>query len=170
MKLFAGKPMLLWNLRKCRSIFKKVYVSSDSDEILQLAVSAGAIPIKRGEELCGDVPDIPVFQHALSQMDNPYGIVAVHADTPGTRGQTIMRVKEAVESGCREVMTCHPMTHTENYHDSHNRIYGSVRGMTRFRLLNYGDPYKPEPEMLIVDDAIEIETQESFDKALCQFN
>lgn len=168
LKDFNGKPTFLWNVEKCLKLFKKVYVSSDSEEILRIAKAAGAIPIHRGEELCGDVPDIPVFQHAFQEMGPVLGIVAVHANNPTIRPELIERIKYLIELGAPEVMTCHPMTHGDDYHKQHNKIYGSIRGLRAARLLTYGNPYKPTPEILLVDESIEIETQESFDAALCQ--
>jgi CMP-N-acetylneuraminic acid synthetase len=41
---FCGKPMFIWNLEKCLDIFDRVYVSSDSDEILELATRLEVIP------------------------------------------------------------------------------------------------------------------------------
>lgn len=168
---FNGKPMLQWNLEKCLELFDRVYVSSDSDEILNFAQSFGAIGIKRGEDLCGDVPDIPVYLHALAEMEKGgmvSGIVAVHVDTPTLRLDTIDDIALFLEIGYDEVMTCHPMTRADNYKEQHNAIFGSVRGMSRERLINYGDPYKPNPEMLIVDDSVEIEDLESYNRAQWQ--
>lgn len=168
LKEFNGKPTFLWNVEKCLKLFKRVYVSSDSDEILQIAKDAGAIPIKRGEDLCGDVPDIPVYQHAFQEMGDVFGVVAVHANNPTIRPELIERTRYLIELGANEVMTCYPMAHGDHYHSQYNKINGSIRGFSTTRLLTYKDPYKPTPEILIVDDSIEIETQESFDAALCQ--
>lgn len=165
---FNGKPMFLWNVEKCLAIFERVYVSSDSYHILEMATRAGAIAIHRGPELCGDTPDIPVYQHALSKMSNVSGIVAVHANNPTIEQNLIAMAKKLVDIGIQEVMTCHPMTHLEHYHQQSNRIYGSIRAMTYERLLNYPDPYKPDPDVLLVDTSIEIETPESYAKCLRQ--
>lgn len=151
--------MFLWNVEKCVQIFEKVYVSSDSEEILQLAKEHGAIPITRGEELCGDVPDIPVFQHAMEHMDCT-GLVAVHADTPLIDPDLIRTAKHLIELGVPEVMTCHPMTHGKDYKKQHNKVYGSIRGFSKERLETYQDPYRPNPEILLVDPSPEIETEE----------
>lgn len=92
--------------------------------------------------------------------------VAVHANNPTVAPEVIERVKLNLQLGAEEVMTCHPMTHGKVYKNQHNKVYGSVRGMTRRRLMAYPDPYRPEPDVLIVDDSIEIETQETWDQAL----
>ncbi len=163
---FNGKPMFLWNLEKCTSIFEEVYVSSDSYDILSLAVLHGAKPIHRGDYLCGDCPDIPVFQHALSKM-NPdiEGVIAVHADTPLLEKNLIIMTKKLLEMGVQEVMTCKPMTHGTIYKDQHHKVGGSIRGMSRHRLENYLDFFKPRPNVLLVDTSIEIETPDDLIQA-----
>lgn len=158
--------MLQWNLEKCLKLFKYVYVSSDSDEILAFATSLGAIPIKRSENLCGDVPDITVYRHAVQFMVPHKAIVAVHTNNPSIAQELIFNVKSFMEAGIPEVMTCYPMYRSAIYHLQHNPIYGSIRGISTERLATYGDPYLPDPEVLVVDDSVEIETQEDFE--LCQ--
>lgn len=158
--------MFLWNVEKCLKIFDKVYVSSDSQEILKLASDHGAIPILRGEELCGDVPDIPVFQHAFNNMWDTDAIVAVHANNPTISIEKIEQVKKMLEVGIPEVMTCHPMSDTIEYKSRNNAVYGSIRGMTKERLNSYTDPFKPQPEALLVDTSIEIETIGDFNLCL----
>lgn len=167
--LFRGKPMFLWNLEKCLRVFDEVYVSSESLDILRLAESVGARPIYRGPELCGDVPNIPVYQHALQYMGEVDGVVAVQANSPTLEHNIIKLVKRLMEMGVREVMTSHQLTQEEVYHNQHAKVYGSVWGITRYRLEFYPDPYHPDPDVLIVDDSIDIETQEDFDNAILQW-
>src|SRR3990167_10339966 len=121
--MFHGKPMFLVNVEKCLGIFEKVYVSSDSDEILKQAEDIGAIGIKRGEELCGEVPNIPVYQHAFTFMDNPDFIVAVQANSPTVKEEVICRVKDFMDSGSSEVITVH----------GGGKLYGSVWALSRDR-------------------------------------
>jgi len=160
--------MFLINLEKGRRLFDRVYVSSDSLEILRLAESHGAVPILRGQNLCGDTPDIPVFQDALRCMEDADGLVAIHVNNPTIDKNLIAMVKKCLEMGVPEVMTCHPMTHLDEYKLQHNKVYGSIRGMTRERLENYPDPYEPEPDVLLVDTSLEIETLSDYENALCQ--
>jgi CMP-N-acetylneuraminic acid synthetase len=163
---FNGRPMFLWNLGKMLKIFDEVYVSSDSYEILQLASLEGAKGIHRGKDLCGDTPDIPVFQHALKKMGEVDGIVAVHANNPNIEKNLIAMTKKIMDMGVQEVMTCYPMTKKTEYKKQGNPIYGSIRGISKERLLNYKDPFHPEPEVLLVDNSLEIETIDDFN--LCQ--
>lgn len=161
--------MFLWNVQKLLKVLDDVYVSSDSQEILDIAIAHGAKGILRGQELCGDCPDITVYQHALSIMPNyTTAIIAVHANNPTIEQNLIIMTIKCLEMGVEEVMTCHPMSINTDYKRQHNKINGSIRAMTRNRLENYKDPYHPEPDIVLVDTSIEVETQDDFIKALCQ--
>ena len=151
---FNGEPMFLTNVRKCFKIFDKVYVSSDSLEILNQAMKVGAIPIKRPKELCGDTPNIPVYQHAVKQIECDV-VIAVQANSPTVKPEVIQEVKDLMEFHS-EVMTCHP----------DKSVYGSVWGITIPRLMNYTDAYKQTPDLMIIDDSIDIHTQEDYKLAL----
>lgn len=155
---FNGEPMFVTNLRKCLKIFDKVYVSSDSPSILDIAFQVGAVPIKRPESLCGDTPNITVYQHALEFMDNPDYIVAVQANSPTVPEQLIYQVNELMKEGVEEVMTCHP-----DY-----SIYGSIWAIAIDKLNHYGDPYKPTPSFLVTDNSVDIHTEEDLINAKCQ--
>lgn len=152
--------MFLANVRKCLRIFDEVYVSSDDHEILDLAESVGAIPIYRGAELCGDVPNIYVYQHAIDYMDDADGIVAVQANSPTINPNLISLTKQLMEKGVDEVMTCH----------GDYSIYGSIWALTKNKLLVYDDPYDPDPSILLVDVSVDIHTEADLKEALCQKN
>ena len=121
------------------------------------AVKLGAIGIKRDSYLCGNCPNIPVYQASIKEMFPCNGIVAVQANSPTINPRIIELVKNSMQD-IDEIMTCHP-----NY-----SIYGSVWGISKERLEKYGDPYSPKPQMLIVDDSVDIHTEEDYKKALCQ--
>ncbi|NCN26054.1 hypothetical protein GW915_00630 [bacterium] len=161
--LCNGKPLFVHNLEKCLKIFDEVYVSSDSEEILSLARKKGAKTIKRDSRLCGETPDIPVFQSAVREMFTD-AIVAVHGNNPQIDDRKIALVRDLLKMGIPEVMTCYPMTKDKEYKKQGNPVNGSIRGMSLRRLNNYGDPYHPEPEVLLVDDSLEIETIKDFNK------
>jgi CMP-2-keto-3-deoxyoctulosonic acid synthetase len=144
---FKGKPMFLWNTEKCLGIFEKTYVSSDSTYILNLAESAGAIPIVRPEELCGNTPNMPSYRHAQKTMKADI-IIAVQANSPTLEEGLIEMTREIMMTGCPELMTCH-----KDY-----SIYGSIWALTKERLKNYKDPYKNKPDVLIIDNSIDIHT------------
>jgi len=76
-KVFHGKPMLAWSLdASLRSgLFDAVLVSTDDDEIAEIARSLGAIvPFRRPAALSGDhVPTIPVVRHAVEWWVEHHG-------------------------------------------------------------------------------------------------
>jgi CMP-2-keto-3-deoxyoctulosonic acid synthetase len=156
---FYGRPMWQINVAKCLKLFDRVYVSSDGIELLHEAWEMGAIPIERGEELCGDTPNIPVYQHALGRMGDVDSIVAVQANSPTVAPQLIEVVKGMMEMGVPEVMTVQPDM----------KLYGSVWAIATDRLKNYGDPYKPEPWGFLVDNSVDIHTEEDYQNALRQY-
>lgn len=147
--------MFLWNVGKCLKIFPRVYVSSEDEWILEEAEDAGAIPIKRPLELCGETPNIPVYQHALEFMNGVDGIVAVQCNSPTINSKLIENAKHLLEMGAQEVMTKH----------QDGTIYGSIWALSRNRLKSYGDPYNPKPDVLLCDNSIDIHTEEDLLKA-----
>lgn len=150
--------MFLVNTLKCLKIFDEVYVSSDSEKILKQAEAVGAIPIYRGIQLCGDVPNITVYKHAQGKMEAGI-IVAVQANSPTINANLISITKKLMELGIPEIMTCH-----KDY-----SIYGSIWALSAERLENYKDPYNPQPEILIVDNSIDVHTQEDYNLAIKQY-
>jgi pseudaminic acid cytidylyltransferase len=121
---FNGKPMFMNNVLKCLKIFDKVIVSSDSVDILRTATDAGAIGRMRGVDLCGDIPNIPVYQQALKLMDYDY-VVAVQANSPTIEPGLIKFAKYIMELGFNEMMTCH----------KDNSIYGSIWALSKDKIL-----------------------------------
>ena len=148
--------MFVVNLKKCKQIFDKVYVSTDSPKIAIIARRYKAEIILRGPKLCGDTPNIPVYRHALKKIGNCRAIIAVQANSPTIKPATIEIVKSLMENNYQEVMTC----------DKDLNIYGSVWALTPKRLKKYGNPFKPKPEVLIQDPSIDIHTLENYQDAL----
>ena len=147
--------MFLWNVDKCLKIFDDVYVSSDSDEILDLAKICGAIPIKRPKRLCGDTPNIPVYRHAQKTIGADV-IVAVQANSPTIDTLIIRKIFNIMSTGSvRELMTVH-----ENH-----KIYGSVWAIRKDKLEAYKDFHHPKPEMSLIDPSIDIHTLKDFKEA-----
>jgi len=147
-----GKPMFMWNVQKLLRIAPRVYVSSDDHWILDEAEWAGAIPIKRPSELCGDTPNIPVYQHALQFMNGVSGIIAVQANSPTIDSKLIETARELLDRGYNEIMTMH----------EDRSIYGSIWALSRNRLKTYSDPYNPKPDVLLLDTSIDVHTSEDF--------
>ncbi|NTS75382.1 pseudaminic acid cytidylyltransferase [Catenovulum sp. SM1970] len=68
-KLFAGKPLLAYSIEaaKASQVFDKIVVSTDCDEIAQVAIEYGAeVPFIRPAELSDDFTGTtPVTEHAI---------------------------------------------------------------------------------------------------------
>tara|TARA_B100000900_G_scaffold404396_1_gene412720 strand:+ start:2018 stop:2701 length:684 start_codon:yes stop_codon:yes gene_type:complete len=76
LKLLKGKPLLEYSICTAKSceMISKIFVSSDSDRILNLAESLGTIPIKRPDEISkDDSPEWHAWRHAVSYVENKYG-------------------------------------------------------------------------------------------------
>jgi pseudaminic acid cytidylyltransferase len=71
-KPFCGRPMIAWAISAAESsaCFDRILVSTDDDEIAEVARSLGAeVPFKRPSELSGDhTPTVPVIAHAVDWL------------------------------------------------------------------------------------------------------
>lgn len=71
LKTLGGKPLLVWSILAAQvsELISQIYVSSDSDVILDIAKVNGATPIKRPAGLAGDLsPDLDVVSHLLNSF------------------------------------------------------------------------------------------------------
>lgn len=110
-----GKPMLSWGIEACKrsKYIDKVFVSSESDEILSVAKEYGAEALKRPEELAGD----KVFKmHAVSNaaqmiLDNvaftkPDIIVCLQANSPEIKTEDLdAAIEKLIQYGRQEVFS-----------------------------------------------------------------
>lgn len=85
----CGKPLLVWSIAQARAAkgVTEVAVSSDSEEILALAGSYGAVGVPRPEEISGDTASSEsAWLHALDQRERKVGpfdlVVALQATSP----------------------------------------------------------------------------------------
>lgn len=150
----CGKPMFQWNLEKALKLFSKVYVSSDSQFILDGAKTLGAIPIKRPSELALDnIPNIPVYQHALQFMGGADIIVSLQANSPTLSIATIKKALKIMElPDIQELITV----------DRGLKVHGSIWALKRDRLENYGDPFKYRAEVFLLDESVDVHNIEDF--------
>lgn len=76
-KPFAGHPLIAYSIAAglCAKGVNRVILSTDDEEIAEIARSYGAeVPFLRPAELAqDDVPDLPVFKHALSWLEKHEG-------------------------------------------------------------------------------------------------
>lgn len=106
-KEFFGKPMIAWSIEAAKKsgIFDKVIVSTDDQEIIDVAIKYGAdVPFTRPEELSDDhTATTPVIAHAiqwcLDQGFNIDAVCCIYATAPFVQSADIERGYETLISG-----------------------------------------------------------------------
>ncbi|MBR0780589.1 acylneuraminate cytidylyltransferase family protein [Bradyrhizobium iriomotense] len=85
----CGKPLIAWTVEQARAAqgVDVVAVSSDSDRILEVAEAAGAVGVRRPDDISGDLASSEsAWLHALEAVDERMGrferIVALQATSP----------------------------------------------------------------------------------------
>ena len=102
---FCGKPLLAWTIEHCRDGgVDLVYVSSDSDKILEVGEEYGAVSIKRPEEISGDTATSESgWLHALEVIEeettNSDWILAPQVTSPLRSTDDIRNGLEIANSG-----------------------------------------------------------------------
>jgi|ETNvirnome_2_130_1030620.scaffolds.fasta_scaffold00727_3 N-acylneuraminate cytidylyltransferase len=69
---FGGRPMVAWSIIEAlkSSYVDEVLVSSDDDEVIDIAIDHGVIPIRRPGHLAqDDTPTYPALLHAIEYSD-----------------------------------------------------------------------------------------------------
>jgi CMP-N-acetylneuraminic acid synthetase len=164
-RLFHGRPMFLWNLEKLVHLLPgAVYFDSDDADMLARAADAGAYPIERPAALRGHtVPSVLLFQHIVRTLPEPPGaVVNVQANSPSCRVETIRNAIHVMRhTTCDELLTIFPDGRGNN---------GSVWGFSIERLMNYGDPYVHEIDVMITDTATDVHTESDFEQAATEFH
>lgn len=102
---FAGKPMIGWSIAAAfdSGCFDRVVVSTDDDEIADIASGLGAsVPFRRPPELSDDfTPTTPVVAHAIRwlQQDGmqPQQVCCLYATAPFIRADDIRAGLSALE-------------------------------------------------------------------------
>lgn len=85
----CGKPLIAWTVQQARAArgVDVVAVSSDSDQILAAAEAAGAVGVRRPDDISGDLASSEsAWLHALDAVDARMGrferVVALQATSP----------------------------------------------------------------------------------------
>ena len=130
MSLINGKPMLYYSLKAAKecSLIDKVYVSTDSDEIEAYAKQNDAEVIRRGQDLCGDVPIVKVYEHAINMINDPgvKYVVGIQADHPDRKLDLEDAINYILDKKFDEVITV----------DGKGTINGSLKIMDAKSLIN----------------------------------
>jgi len=103
---FCGRPMIAWSITAALEsrCFDTVIVSTDDEEIAQIAKSEGAdVPFMRPLALSGDkAPTLPVINHALNwlleQKKPPSEACCIYATAPFVRSEDLKRGLEMLLS------------------------------------------------------------------------
>lgn len=100
----CGKPLLAWTVMQAAAArgVDVVAVSSDSDEILAAAEAAGAVGVRRPDEISGDLASSEsAWLHALEALDGRLGpferVVALQATSPIREASDIERALQTFE-------------------------------------------------------------------------
>jgi len=106
-KLFHGKPMIAWSIEvaKASGLFDRIIVSTDDNEIAEVAKKWGAeVPFIRPEKLSNDhAGTTPVIAHsaqwALDQGLDIKAVCCIYATAPFIQKEDLKRGWDALDSG-----------------------------------------------------------------------
>ncbi len=102
-----GRPLLAYSVEQAIAshCFQNVVVSTDSDELAEIALRFGAqVPFRRPPELATDsAPKLPAIQHALQESERSFGVafdtvVDLDASAPLRTAGDITGVIELLEN------------------------------------------------------------------------
>lgn len=115
----AGKPLLAWSVEHALntpSLARRVYVTSDSDEILAVATQFGANGIKRPPELSGDTASSEsALLHALDTIEKGLKrevdyVVFLQPTSPVRRHDDIeLALQKVVTEGADSLLSVQPL-------------------------------------------------------------
>lgn len=105
---FNGKPLIAWTIEMARNvgIFDHVYVSTDSQEIADVARQYGAeVPFLRPAELASDtVPERLAWRHAVQNLPSFDIMVSLSATVPLRRPETVVKCVDLFRKGGAEMV------------------------------------------------------------------
>jgi len=113
-KLFFGKPMIAWSIEaaKASGCFDRIVVSTDDDEIAEIAKRYGAeVPFMRPAELSNDFAGTtPVVKHAietlLAQGGTLNDVCCIYATAPFVTAEDIRQsFEKLVANNCNYVFS-----------------------------------------------------------------
>jgi CMP-N,N'-diacetyllegionaminic acid synthase len=160
----CGKPLLAWTVMQAAAArgVDVVAVSSDSDEILAAAEAAGAVGVRRPDDISGDLASSEsAWLHALDALDGRLGpfarVVALQATSPIREASDIEQALQTFER--EELDSLLSVCEVEDYfnwrigtngpepinYDYHNR---RMRQQIEKRYLENGSFYVLVPSLL----------------------
>ena len=111
---FCGRPLIAWTIEQCGASknIRNVWVSSDSQDILDVAKTWGARPIKRPEEIAGDYASSEsAWLHAVDFIEQKTGpidmVLAPQATSPLRETSDIDRgIDQFTAENCDSMFSC----------------------------------------------------------------
>mgnify|MGYP001357611939 CR=1 FL=1 len=156
MKIFRGKPMLYWTIKKALKITKNYFVNSDSDEILEFSKLNGAKIIKRDKSLLrDDVSPRLIMESSFKYFPkNTNAVIHVQANSPNLEIFKIKKMYQIIRN--TEIEDAYTIF-------SNNKLNGSMWAITKKRLknLNKKNNYHSiviNSEFYLIDNSIDIHT------------
>ena len=116
-KNFAGSSLLQIKIEQALQIssIDKVVVSSDSEEMLLLASSLGAIPIKRPKKYCSNsIPMKDVYEYLAKSVDGDH-IIYLHVTSPLLKKKTLEKSIEIYKKLQNEYCSLATVEHLMKY-------------------------------------------------------
>jgi pseudaminic acid cytidylyltransferase len=115
-KLFYGKPMIAYSIEAAleSGIFDEIYISTDDNEIAEIAKAYGAkIPFMRPSELADDyTATVPVIKHAIEYLDKKNITInyacCIYATAPFIQPQTLRDAYNLIKNSDNDY--CFPIT------------------------------------------------------------
>ena len=161
----AGLPLVVWSIRQALStelLSNSVYVSSDSDKILEISIKYGANGIKRPDSISGDeVSSESAVLHAIDEIEKEKGIldyvIFLQATSPIRSMDDIGNALEKIiSSNADSLLSVHPIkdffiwSKSENNHISENFDYKNRKRRQDIstKYLENGSIYIFKPEIL----------------------
>ena len=103
---FCGKPLITWTIEQCKDAtgIDSIWVSSDSEEILEIAAAAGAQKLKRPDIIAGDAATSESgWLHAMQEIEREAGtidiVVAPQVTSPLRHASDFQKGVETFKSG-----------------------------------------------------------------------
>ncbi|MCP5080124.1 MAG: acylneuraminate cytidylyltransferase family protein [Alphaproteobacteria bacterium] len=130
-----GKPLIVWSIEAClaASEVDAVFVSSDDQEMLELAAQHGAQTIERPQALADDAtPKIEAIRHAHKWLQDSKGlapeiIISVQANSPEMSAHDLDKaVQLLTRLDCWEVFSI----------DENDAMNGAIRALRTHCLYN----------------------------------
>ena len=169
MKIFKGKPLLYWTIKKALKITKNYYVNSDNDEILSFAKKNGAKTIKRNKKLLDhEIPSRIIMNDSFKEFPKKTNaVIHVQANSPNLEIMKLKKIYQILKyTDVDDIFSL-----TSDY-----KINGSFWGITKKKLRKYNlshklhDHLSLKNECWFIDDTQDIHYIKEFNKAERNFS